>query len=355
MRDPERRGKQAAPFLIGGTAAILVFFVGASAMSGVAWWAFFLLFIGIFFVGTMVAKYVVVPILEARMKRKDASANVSPADGDDTKGSLSMSVAEQHASSSADISLDNIHPDGCDEGGVERLSKELKNASEIEMQALEDSSTGKDQLLESSMPSSQRVESAREHAERWFVFPLVMTACCVSFAHGGNDIANAIGPLSELLLFAITGSLSSSKTASQTLWYVTPLGGLFIVLGLATWGKNVVKTVGTKITLLNYSKGFAAQLGAAVAVLVATLLGMPISTTAVLIGSISGVGLVDGQGRQSINLKMVCKIVAGWIVTLPVAGVLSVIFFAIIRAALGKHSGWEADPRSNCSGAVVAG
>ena len=155
---------------------------------------------------------------------------------------------------------------------------------------------------------------------------MVLTAACVSFAHGGNDVANAVGPLNEVLLGLM------QKDSLSELWFVPILGGIAIVLGLVIYGAKVMRTVGEKITKLSYSAGFCAQFGGAVAVLVATDMGLPISTTAVLIGAITGVGL--SEGSSNIDVRMIFKIVAGWIITLPCAGVMSLIVFLIAKLGL---------------------
>ena len=368
---PEQRSEQVAPFLIGGTVAVLVFFVmlgvgGASVLRDIPWWGFLLLFLGMFFVFSLIAKLLVVPLVAARMDQHDRAVilkrasitnrysngktNVTLVTGNVGIDDVNLNLEEKDASTSAsnktsdDIDALNRKFDSAEMGIKEQeLASSLGESPKSLRTVLSPSPS--EAAMSPPFPSNHS-----QCADRWFILPMVMTACCVSFAHGGNDIANAIGPLSELLLFATTGSLDGSSSATVTLWYVTPLGGLFIVLGLSTYGKNVMKTVGSGITTLTYSKGFAAQFGAAVAVLLATVLGMPISTTAVLIGSIAGVGISDGQGRKSVDLKTVGKIVAGWIVTLPIAGGLSAIIFVIVRAFLGEQSGWDVlDPRSNCT------
>jgi phosphate/sulfate permease len=358
---PEQRSEQAAPFLIGGTVAVLVFFVmlgvsGASVLRDIPWWGFLLLFLGMFFVCAVIAKLLVVPRVAARMDQHDRAVILERASTTDrySNGETKETLVTRNVG----IDDANVNLEEKDEStsasnnktsdDIDALNRTF-DAAEMGINEQElASSLGESPSEPATSPALPSNHSQR--ADRWFILPMVMTACCVSFAHGGNDIANAIGPLSELLLFATTGSLDGSSSATVTLWYVTPLGGIFIVLGLSIYGKNVMKTVGSGITTLTYSKGFAAQFGAAIAVLFATVLGMPISTTAVLIGSIAGVGISDGQGRKSVDLKTVGKIVAGWIVTLPIAGALSAIIFVIVRAFLGEQSGWDVlDPRSNCT------
>ena len=178
----------------------------------------------------------------------------------------------------------------------------------------------------SSPPSSSGKISP---AERYFILPMVMTACCVAFAHGSNDVGNSVGPFAKALSIYNTHSMKATETPTM----VTFCGGLGIVIGLAAFGKRVIETVGKKITSLTFSKGFAAQYGASLAVLICTAMGLPISTTSVLIGSIAGVGMASGN-ENSVDLNVIKRIVLGWFATLPAAGAVAAIIFAICKAAL---------------------
>lgn len=164
--------------------------------------------------------------------------------------------------------------------------------------------------------------------ESVFSVLMVVTACAMAFAHGSNDVANAIGPLS-----AVVSTIKSSgqiAAQSQIAWWILPLGGIGIVIGLATLGHKVMATVGTGITELTPSRGFAAQLATASTVVLASGTGLPISTTQTLVGAVLGVGFA--RGIAALNLGVVRNIVASWIVTLPAGAFLAVIFFYIIQA-----------------------
>ncbi|WP_297481895.1 inorganic phosphate transporter [uncultured Photobacterium sp.] len=164
--------------------------------------------------------------------------------------------------------------------------------------------------------------------ESVFSVLMVVTACAMAFAHGSNDVANAIGPLS-----AVVSTIESSgqiAAQSQIAWWILPLGGIGIVIGLATLGHKVMATVGTGITELTPSRGFAAQLATASTVVLASGTGLPISTTQTLVGAVLGVGFA--RGIAALNLGVVRNIVASWIVTLPAGAFLAVIFFYIIQA-----------------------
>ena len=165
--------------------------------------------------------------------------------------------------------------------------------------------------------------------EKVFAVLMVITACGMAFAHGSNDVANAIGPVAAVVSIAQDGVIGSKS--GLPLW-VLVLGGVGIVVGLATYGVRVIKTVGTQITQLTPSRGFSAEIAAAFTIVVASGTGMPISTTHVLIGAVLGVGMA--KGISAINLGVVGKIFLSWIITIPAGALLSVIFFYILRASL---------------------
>ncbi|MEH8021592.1 MULTISPECIES: inorganic phosphate transporter [Rheinheimera] len=166
------------------------------------------------------------------------------------------------------------------------------------------------------------------NVERIFGVLMITTACCMAFAHGSNDVANAIGPLAAVVSVVSSGGEISS-TASLA-WWILPLGAVGIVLGLATLGARVIKTVGTAITHLTPSRGFAAELSAASTVVIASGTGLPISTTQTLVGAVLGVGLA--RGIAALNLGVVRNIFISWIITLPVGAGLAIVFFFILRA-----------------------
>jgi len=165
--------------------------------------------------------------------------------------------------------------------------------------------------------------------ERVFAVLMVVTACSMAFAHGSNDVANAIGPLAAVISVARTGIVGSEATLP---FWVLLLGGAGIVVGLATFGKHVIATVGKKITQLTPSRGFAAELAAATTIVIASGTGIPISTTHTLVGAVLGVGLA--RGIEAIDLRVVDRIFVSWVVTIPAGAGLSIIFFMFFRLVL---------------------
>jgi PiT family inorganic phosphate transporter len=167
--------------------------------------------------------------------------------------------------------------------------------------------------------------------ERIFAVLMVFTACAMAFAHGSNDVANAIGPLAAIVSVVQSGGEIASKSLLPP--WVLLIGASGIVIGLGTLGYRVMMTVGRAITELTPSRGFAAELAAAGTVVVASGTGLPISTTHTLVGAVLGVGLARGIG--AINLGVVGKIILSWIVTLPVGAGLSILFFFVLKGVFG--------------------
>jgi len=165
------------------------------------------------------------------------------------------------------------------------------------------------------------------NVERVFGVLMVVTACAMAFAHGSNDVANAIGPVAAVVGIVQSGGEVASKS-SLPIW-VLILGGGGIVLGLMMYGKHVIATIGKNITELTPSRGFAATLAAATTVVIASGTGLPISTTHTLVGAVLGVGLARGIG--ALNLTVVRTIFLSWIVTLPAGALMSIAFFFMFK------------------------
>jgi len=164
------------------------------------------------------------------------------------------------------------------------------------------------------------------NVEKIFGILMMVTACAMAFAHGSNDVANAIGPVAAVINIAQSGTVTQS--AALPMW-VLALGGGGIVIGLATYGRRVMETVGEGITQLTPSRGFAATLAAATTVVLASGTGLPISTTHTLVGAVLGVGLA--RGIDALNLRVVSTIFISWVITLPAGAILSIMFFFMFK------------------------
>jgi inorganic phosphate transporter, PiT family len=170
--------------------------------------------------------------------------------------------------------------------------------------------------------------SPYQFVERVFGLLQIATACFVAFAHGANDVANAIGPVAAVVSLSQVGFASVPQTVGVPLW-VLVLGGGGIVLGLATLGYRVIATIGKEITEITPTRGFSAEFGAAATVLLASSLGLPISTTHTLVGAVIGVGFARGIG--ALNLRVIRNIVNSWVATVPVSAAASALLFSIVR------------------------
>lgn len=165
--------------------------------------------------------------------------------------------------------------------------------------------------------------------EKVFAVLMIFTACAMAFAHGSNDVANAVGPLAAIVgVIQSNGDMAVGAKSAVPGW-VLLLGAVGIVIGLATYGYKVIATIGKEITELTPSRGFAAELATATTVVGASAIGLPVSTTHTLVGAVLGVGLARGIG--ALNLGVIGKIFMSWLVTLPVGAALSIFFFYILR------------------------
>ena len=211
------------------------------------------------------------------------------------------------------------------------------------------------------------LENNRASVNTLFTIPLIFAAALLSFAHGANDVANAIGPLAAINDAIVNGGISS-KT-SIPLW-IMAVGALGIALGLALYGPKLIKTVGTEITELDQIRAFSIAMAASITVIIASQLGLPVSSTHIAIGGVFGVGflrewlhLKDTQNNtieedkeiikdeqklikstkkhikkikkvQYVKRDAIKKIVAAWVITVPAAAILSGLLFYMIKGIM---------------------
>jgi len=177
-------------------------------------------------------------------------------------------------------------------------------------------------------PGNPGIGGEIARTEKAFMVLQVMTACFVAFAHGSNDVANAVGPLA-----AVFGAVQSGVTETvQVPYRVLLIGAVGIVVGLATYGYKIMATIGKKITELTPSRGFSAEFAAATTIVFASKLGLPVSTTHTLVGAVIGVGF--GRSIGAINLRVLRGIFASWFITVPFTALLAAILFVAARAML---------------------
>jgi PiT family inorganic phosphate transporter len=167
--------------------------------------------------------------------------------------------------------------------------------------------------------------------EKYFAVLMAMTACAMAFAHGSNDVALAVGPLS-MIHSLVLHSHQSLDSTSYPSWIIL-LGCIGVISGLLMYGRRVIETVGSSITALTPSRAFAATLSAATTVVVATSIGIPVSATQTLVGAVLGVGLARGIG--ALNLIVIRNIFTSWILTLPAASILTILSYKALHALFG--------------------
>jgi len=186
-------------------------------------------------------------------------------------------------------------------------------------------------MLLRNIQDDQDHENRFVSVERVFAVLMVFTACSMAFAHGSNDVANAVGPLAAIVSTVQSGGEIAAKSVMP--WWILLVGGIGIVVGLATYGWKVITTVGRKITELTPSRGFAAELGAAATVVLASATGLPISTTHTLVGAVLGVGFA--RGIAALNLRVIGTIFMSWLITLPAGAGLAILFFFLFKGIFG--------------------
>jgi len=180
---------------------------------------------------------------------------------------------------------------------------------------------------------TQKVKHSKimETAESIFRRIQIGTSCYVALAQGANDVANAIGPLAVIYFIVTTGTLGTQVPVPN---FLLLFGGVGIAIGIAMWGYRVMETVGTRITTLSNTRGFSVDFAAATTVLIASKLGLPVSTTHAAVGGVIGVGLA--RGIDAVNFRTIGMIIIYWIITVPAAALTSMILFKLLILLFGR-------------------
>ncbi|XP_053125918.1 sodium-dependent phosphate transporter 1 isoform X2 [Hemicordylus capensis] len=192
-------------------------------------------------------------------------------------------------------------------------------------------------LREAELGPGSRKGSSSSSLEEWhdkdrpevsllFQFLQILTACFGSFAHGGNDVSNAIGPLVALYLVYETGDVSS--TVATPIWLLL-YGGVGICIGLWVWGRRVIQTMGRDLTPITPSSGFSIELASALTVIIASNIGLPISTTHCKVGSVVSVGWL--RSKKAVDWRLFRNIFMAWFVTVPISGLISAAIMALLK------------------------
>ena len=180
-----------------------------------------------------------------------------------------------------------------------------------------------DESVQSIHDNAEVFDTKTEHSMRYLQ---ILTACCDSFAHGANDVANSIGPFAAIYAIYKSGEVSKNADMGNDAYWILSLGASGIVVGLATYGYKILDALGTKMAKLTPSRGICIELGAAAVIILGSRLGWPLSTTHCQVGATVGVALFEGTG--GVNWKLLTKTVAGWVLTLVVVGVSTAFLFA---------------------------
>ncbi|PLZ98423.1 phosphate permease [Fischerella thermalis CCMEE 5268] len=207
-------------------------------------------------------------------------------------------------------------------GGIAAVGLSLYSWRELERRS--EGQGGQGEMVNNQQPTTNNQQPI---VERLFAKFQLLSACFVAFAHGSNDVGNAIAPLAAIVYIHNTGTVPIGGIAIP-IWILV-LGGAGIVIGLAIWGKKVIATIGESIISLQPSSGFCAELATASTILLASRLGLPVSTSHALVGGVVGVGLV--QNPKSVQFKTLQGIATAWLVTVPVSAGLSAVIFSIAR------------------------
>ena len=218
---------------------------------------------------------------------------------------------------------------------VVSLEKAVKHLQRVHIPSLEETQGRLSSLLSEVKTLSKSLKekgkfpersSEYKTVEKLFVYLQILSACFVAFAHGANDVSNAIGPVAAVLNILKNGALSESEHIPS---WLLAFGGVGIVIGLATWGWRVIQTIGKKITELTPTRGFCAEFGAATTILIASKMGIPVSTTHCLVGAVLGVGI--GRGFRALNLSTVREIALSWVITIPASALISILVFFVLK------------------------
>ncbi|MCB1933844.1 MAG: inorganic phosphate transporter [Candidatus Accumulibacter sp.] len=162
--------------------------------------------------------------------------------------------------------------------------------------------------------------------EKLFIPLMVFTGAAMAFAHGSNDVANGIGPMAAVIQLIETGKVSAKSAVTPFMLFI---GGIGIVIGLATYGYKVMATIGNKITELTPTRGYCATIAASFVVVLASGLGLPVSTTHIAVGAVMGVGLARGIG--ALDLRVIGGIILSWFITVPVGAILAAGIFYMLK------------------------
>ncbi|XP_045605668.1 sodium-dependent phosphate transporter 1-B isoform X2 [Procambarus clarkii] len=333
---PLEPGLRALPFIYGFTLLVNVFSIvhdGPSMLKFdvIPWWGAIVISLGVGILTILVVQLVVVP--RQRKAINDNSRSPSPPNQDISVIEKGISPTTYTFNSTTEVNgyipaenksnllgsgLDTTSPSSNSLGVTNNSSQvPLVSTNQVKVISMEELADKKD------------VDADRIEVKSLFSFLQILTATFGSFAHGGNDVSNAIGPLIALWAIYTEGSVAQS---SPTPIYILLFGGLGISVGLWVWGRRVIQTIGEDLTKVTASSGFTIEIGSAFTVLFASKIGLPISTTHCKVGSVVFVGWAKSS-RQGVDWKLFRNIVIAWVVTVPLTAGISALLMLIFRIA----------------------
>ncbi|KAK9522485.1 hypothetical protein VZT92_018946 [Zoarces viviparus] len=320
--DPVPNGLRALPIFYAitmGTNLFSIMFTGAPMLGfdGVPWWGTLCIALGSGFITALVVWFVYCPYLKKKIKLTNGSA----VQEESVTQEAGRDIALEEEEAGRDIALEEEEAGR----GVTLEEEEAGRGVTLEEEeagrgvTLEEEEAGRGVTLE-----EDELEVDQPAVSLLFQFLQILTACFSSFAHGGNDVSNAIGPLVALWLVYESGSVVSS--APTPIWLLL-YGGVGICAGLWVWGRRVMQTLGKDLTPITPSSGFSIELASALTVVVASNVGLPVSTTHCKVGSVVAVGWL--RSRKSVDWRLFIKIFMAWCITVPISGLISAAIMAL--------------------------
>jgi len=342
---PLKYGLIALPFLLFATIFINLFSIFYSSkevfgMADFAWYVIFGICIGASLVISTIEAFGVNPWLKKKILAESESAEIPSVRFDNEAGKDEQKDIDEKGTHNegfehASEAKDEINQNGDTknkETATITITHEEKKTIDTKVRS-ESTRSRTRSVLDSVLPEPD--DSARSqiqddpHSAQLFKYLQILTAAFGAFAHGGNDVSNAIGPVISLWLIYQTGEVQSK--AHTPIWILI-YGGVGIIVGLSVWGRRVIKTIGENLSPITPSSGFAIEIGSALTVLLASNLGIPVSTTHCKVGSVVFVGRV--RSKEVVDWSLFTNIVISWVVTMPITGGISAMIFAILREVM---------------------
>lgn len=334
---PLRNGLIALPFLFGATIFINLFSIFYSSkevfgMGSFAWYSILGICIGSSIVLSLIEAFCVNPLLKKKVLR-DAEANSN------TKSAIRYQTQSDETTENGmenkSYFNENEEVKGSDSNGQAQTKEVSINMNSNDRKSSRAGSTRlrSKSILDDVLPEVDDQARAKvqddPYSAQLFKYLQILTAAFGAFAHGGNDVSNAIGPVISLWLIYNEGKVVSK--AATPIWILI-YGGVGIIVGLSVWGRRVIKTIGENLSPITPSSGFAIEIGSALTVLLASNLGIPVSTTHCKVGSVVFVGRV--RSKEVVDWSLFTNIVISWVVTMPITGGISAVIFAILREVM---------------------